>query len=66
MLECLVDVLFHGLIFGNGECVNPSSGHWLTLQQFNGTVPWSVWWELGRPGWAEDVRKLVITLGDRN
>lgn len=39
LLQCLLDILLHGLLFGHGERIYLASGHWFTGQDVDGTVP---------------------------
>ncbi len=52
LLQCLLDILLHGLLFGDGERINFASGHWFTKQDVNGTVTWSVRYLL--KGWRNN------------
>lgn len=35
-------------------------GQWLSLLEFDGTVPWSMRWQLGHPSRAENVADLIV------
>lgn len=51
-------ILLHGLTFGNGYVM----GHWLTIDQVNSAVPWSVRGKLAGSLGAKDFFKLLVTL----
>lgn len=61
LLQCFLDILLHGILFGDGERIHLASGHWFTGQDVDSTVPWSMRWLLWG-SFLEYIMKVGITV----